>query len=191
MLMPYSRPRGFTIVELLIVIVVIAILAAISVVAYTGIQERATNATTIDAASSTFRAIQAYIAANGTYPPRNNGYNCVTTSSGCRENSNVIGASSAFDTAIQTLAAPPRSINNFSTAYQGVMVYYLTSVTFEGASQPMFLIYYLSGINQQCGLSNVMQYSFPNTFQSTTGYTYNHVASNLTFCWVSIPGPSV
>lgn len=36
-----SRSRGFTIVELLIVIVVIAILAAISVVAYNGIQERA------------------------------------------------------------------------------------------------------------------------------------------------------
>ncbi len=35
--------RGFTIVELLIVIVVIAILAAISIVAYTGIQNRAHN----------------------------------------------------------------------------------------------------------------------------------------------------
>jgi len=32
-----SKPYGFTIVELLIVIVVIAILAAISVVAYNGI----------------------------------------------------------------------------------------------------------------------------------------------------------
>lgn len=39
---------GFTIVELLIVIVVIAILAAISVVAYTGIQNRATH-TTVEA----------------------------------------------------------------------------------------------------------------------------------------------
>ena len=37
--------RGFTIVELLIVIVVIGILAAITVVAYTGIQSRATSAT--------------------------------------------------------------------------------------------------------------------------------------------------
>lgn len=36
-----STHRGFTIVELLIVIVVIAILAAISIVAYTGIQNRA------------------------------------------------------------------------------------------------------------------------------------------------------
>ena len=35
------RQKGFTIVELLIVIVVIAILAAITVVAYNGIQERA------------------------------------------------------------------------------------------------------------------------------------------------------
>ena len=34
------KKRGFTIVELLIVIVVIAILAAISIVAYNGIQAR-------------------------------------------------------------------------------------------------------------------------------------------------------
>ena len=37
------RPDGFTIVELLIVIVVIAILAAITVVAFNGIQDRARN----------------------------------------------------------------------------------------------------------------------------------------------------
>ena len=37
------KRSGFTIVELLIVIVVIAILAAITVVAYNGIQERANS----------------------------------------------------------------------------------------------------------------------------------------------------
>ena len=36
-----SKKSGFTIVELLIVVVVIAILAAISIVAYAGIQNRA------------------------------------------------------------------------------------------------------------------------------------------------------
>lgn len=39
-----AHQKGFTIVELLIVIVVIAILAAISVVAYNGVQTRAKNA---------------------------------------------------------------------------------------------------------------------------------------------------
>jgi prepilin-type N-terminal cleavage/methylation domain-containing protein len=59
---------GFTIVELLIVIVVIAILAAISIVAYNGIQERARFATMRSDIATLNKAIQLYYADKGTYP---------------------------------------------------------------------------------------------------------------------------
>ena len=60
--------RGFTIVELLIVIVVIAILAAITIVAYNGIQTRAKNTKTINAATAWIKALRLYEADNGDYP---------------------------------------------------------------------------------------------------------------------------
>lgn len=59
--------RAFTIVELLIVIVVIAILASVVTVAYSGISRRANNAQTIDAAKEWAKIVQQYIVANG-YP---------------------------------------------------------------------------------------------------------------------------
>ncbi len=51
---------GFTIVELLIVIVVIAILAAISVVAYTGVQTRARASAIASDLKATEKAFNAY-----------------------------------------------------------------------------------------------------------------------------------
>jgi prepilin-type N-terminal cleavage/methylation domain-containing protein len=63
-----GRQSGFTIVELLIVIVVIAILAAITIVAYNGIQQRAKNTQTVSAANAWYKAIKMYKAENGTYP---------------------------------------------------------------------------------------------------------------------------
>lgn len=60
--------RGFTIVELLIVIVVIAILVAIVIVAYNGVQNRAKTQSAQAAASSMQKKIEAYNAAVGSYP---------------------------------------------------------------------------------------------------------------------------
>ena len=62
------RQAGFTIVELLIVIVVIAILAAISIVAYTSMQQRARDSIRASDAKSIVKALEAYKAVNGRYP---------------------------------------------------------------------------------------------------------------------------
>lgn len=57
--------KGFTIVELLIVIVVIAILAAITIVAYNGIQQRARDARRASDISQIKKALLAYDARHG------------------------------------------------------------------------------------------------------------------------------
>lgn len=66
-----STRAGFTIVELLIVIVVIAILAAIVVVAYNGIQARANDSRRVQDLKSIVKALEAYKVNTGAYPAAN------------------------------------------------------------------------------------------------------------------------
>lgn len=67
--MEYSAPRqGFTIVELLIVIVVIGILAAITIVAFNGVQTRAKLVKVGQDLASVNKLVQAYYSLNGEYP---------------------------------------------------------------------------------------------------------------------------
>jgi prepilin-type N-terminal cleavage/methylation domain-containing protein len=63
-----KRQKGFTIVELLIVIVVIGILATLVIVTFTGVQKKARDSqrqTDINAVDS---HLEAYYASNGHYP---------------------------------------------------------------------------------------------------------------------------
>lgn len=59
---------GFTIVELLIVIVVIGILAAITIVAFNGVQNRANNIARISELRDWQKLFEMYKAENGAYP---------------------------------------------------------------------------------------------------------------------------
>lgn len=64
-----QKQKGFTIVELLIVIVVIAILAAISIVAYNGISQRAKASSAQQALSDAQKKLAVYAVDNGdSYP---------------------------------------------------------------------------------------------------------------------------
>ncbi len=63
---------GFTIVELLIVIVVIAILTAVTIVAYNGIQARARDSQRKTAVATIQKALELYHTDNGGYPTCSN-----------------------------------------------------------------------------------------------------------------------
>lgn len=64
--------KGFTIVELLIVIVVIGILAALVITTFTGIQQRARNTERQTDIKAIHGQVEAYYAQNGRYPTLDN-----------------------------------------------------------------------------------------------------------------------
>ncbi|MET0979771.1 MAG: prepilin-type N-terminal cleavage/methylation domain-containing protein [Candidatus Saccharimonadales bacterium] len=66
--MKKQTSTGFTIVELLIVIVVIGILAAITIVAYNGVQGRARDTQRIADLKGIAKALEVYKINNGAYP---------------------------------------------------------------------------------------------------------------------------
>lgn len=75
---PWAIQKGFTIVELLIVIVVIGILAAITFMAYNGVQDRAGDSRLDSDAAHIKTAIEMYKADNGVYPSV-----CAADNTGC------------------------------------------------------------------------------------------------------------
>jgi len=66
-----KNSRGFTIVELLIIIVVIGILAGITIVAYSGVQNRAKTSAVQSAASLASKKIEAHAVQNSDIYPAN------------------------------------------------------------------------------------------------------------------------
>ena len=62
------KQQGFTIVELLIVIVVIGILAGLVITTFTGIQQRARNTKRQTDIKAMHGQVEAYYASNGKYP---------------------------------------------------------------------------------------------------------------------------
>lgn len=83
--------RGFTIVELLIVIVVIGILAAIVIVAYNGIQNRAKLTAAQTSAENVAKKIEAFNGVTGAYPVFNTA-GTITTQLDAQKESDLTGS---------------------------------------------------------------------------------------------------
>jgi prepilin-type N-terminal cleavage/methylation domain-containing protein len=107
--------NGFTIVELLIVIVVIGILAAISLVAFNGVQNKAKNTQTAQALNSWVRGMKLYKTDVGRWP---NSFTCLgqdypygqdgTGTSGpqCRQDHASAGVNASFHTSMRPYLSP-------------------------------------------------------------------------------------
>ncbi len=111
------RDRGFTIVELLVVIVVIGILAAITIVSYTGITQKANTTKALTNAQAAQQVIEVMAAENnGVYPitaASINAYSGVTKlPAGLTV---VTGQSGANGTTFTTPATAPISATNGAT----------------------------------------------------------------------------
>lgn len=180
---------GFTIVELLIVVVIIAILAAITITTYSGIQQRANNAAIIDAASKTYRILEAYIGANDAYPSKVD-WGCITVDTGCRLSGPAVPTSTYLLSNLATIGTTPKSIPGPSTYRYGISYSYDASRTVDGVARPLTLHYFLYGTSQQCQLSGVINSAYPGAASSATGYTQaNDGGSGMTYCMISPPGP--
>ena len=188
-----KKAQGFTIVELLIVIVVIAILAAISIAAYTNIQQRAKSTAIINAARQSLKMIQAYIAANGDYPAKSRA--CITIESECQIDASIaskVPLRESFNINMATIGIPPKSVPTEGDHLYGITYGYDAAYIFDTEPRPARLIYYLFGRNQQCGIAGVMRWSATNEYIATPiGYTDGNAGGlNKTLCWISIPGPA-
>lgn len=164
---------GFTIVELLIVIVVIAILAAITITVFNGIQQRATNARIISGVKTYYAAILQYKTVNGSYPVSSagcigSGYEDITQ---CWTNDQAGGAmeagfaSAAFDTAIAPfLNGTKPSVGGKKYALYG-NDHMRTGMYYPGGPGPGTIEYYLVGKYQTCAIGRTAWANGPDTTQ--------------------------
>lgn len=145
-----GNKNGFTIVELLIVIVVIGILAAITLVAYNGIQQRSRNTQVITGVEAYYKALRSYHAVNGSYPtttgclgqdyPANR---CWEGDSGIYDvNATLDSNLASFISKKPTLATARMSIGITNNMRAGAL--YVIS--------PSRIVYYLAGPAQVCNV---------------------------------------
>jgi len=107
-----GREGGFTIVELLIVITVIGILAAIVIVTYSGVQERARNANRQSDVKTVQKIVELYKVENGMYPVTTNNPQANWHAADVRTDSNCSNGSSQPDWIPNISQQLPQSISS-------------------------------------------------------------------------------
>lgn len=181
--------KGFTIVELLIVIVIIGILATILILNFGSIQKRASNLNRIVAARNALKIVNEYIDATHSYPDTTGASQCIGSNF---PGGKCWGVDSVAPYGSPTLESDSTTfVNKLSTAGKlssitysavdmgywhgiGPVYHYMATRTVDGNSRPAIIIYFLDGLNQDCGLEPTLKpvvAGTPGHNENTDAYT--------------------
>lgn len=157
-----KNKSGFTIVELIIVIVIIAILATITIVAYRGVQGRARDDRRKTDIASITKAMEIYYDDNGRYPATSGSttINAAWASSVDASWSGFVSALTA--NATDTVPIDPRNIPTTGAINTGVM---------NGPNNYSYAVYVNAGA--YCGSAVGQMYIIVYRLEATTKEAYS------------------
>lgn len=188
--------KGFTIVELLIVIVVIAILASITVVGYSGIRASAEKTKTVSTARSYIQALSAYQLSEGAYPTTStyclgSGYTDRTSDGvvDCRWNSGNVNPNASFNTTLNkylqvTASITQTPVMNGSSGVVGMYFMNDSLGMLDGKEQRNWLVYAVP--DKKCGMNVPLLTSTYPQFTSKGDDTVSEGWGVGGLCWVPL-----
>lgn len=196
------KSSGFTIVELLIVIVIIGILAALVITVYNGIQQRARNTSRIASAKELQKLLNAYVVQEGKYP--STGRVCIGSGYTDLDNDGTLDCgpvntilvhpqATPLDSEISKIAKIPKvetsGIRGASGVIYGGFVHMNPSYIIDGQPNRLMLWYWLEGANQNCGLGVLAAGPVGTGYITTSNINSGNQESNVTYCMVAINQP--